>query len=111
LQIPTGAETLRLKSFLIMARNTSHDYTEFVDLVDAMDLQTAAEVLSSMDRYYSCELARTRWVAAQLVRRLAEPYPSDGPEAAVSGPGADAEWARVQQCCLSMAVAMLEEGR
>lgn len=111
LQIPTGAETLRLKSFLIMARNTSRDYTEFVDLVDAMDLQTAAEVLSSMDRYYSCELARTRWVAAQLVRRLAEPYPSDGPEAAVSGPGADAEWARVQQCCLSMAVAMLEEGR
>ncbi|GJF11101.1 mycolic acid-containing lipids exporter MmpL11 [Mycolicibacterium cyprinidarum] len=111
LQIPTGAETLRLKSFLIMARNTTRDYTEFAELVDSMDTQTAAEVLSSMDRYYSCQPARTHWVATQLVRRLAEPRPSDGSEAAVSGPSAETEWARVRQRCLKVAVAMLEEGR
>ncbi|MCH9735961.1 MAG: MMPL family transporter, partial [Actinomycetia bacterium] len=111
LQIPTGAETLRLKSFLIMARNTSRDYTEFADLVDSMDLRTAAEVLSSMDRYYSGQLAHKYWVATQLVRRLAEPYPSDGSEAAMSELDAGTDWARVQRCCLSVAVAMLEEGR
>ncbi|MGZ8801623.1 MAG: MMPL family transporter [Mycobacterium sp.] len=111
LQIPTGAETLRLKGFLIMQRNTTRDYTEFADLVDSMDTQTAAEVLAGMDRYYACQPARTHWVATQLVRRLAEPQPSDGPEVAVSGPGAETEWARVRQRCLSVAVAMLEEAR
>ena len=29
LQIPTGAETLRLKGYLIMSRNSSRDYAEF----------------------------------------------------------------------------------
>lgn len=111
LQIPTGAETLRLKSFLIIQRNTTRDFTDFADLVDSMGIQTAAEVLSGMDRYYSCQPARRHWVATQLVRRLAEPRPSDAPESAVSGPGADREWARVRQGCLTVAVAMLEETR
>ncbi len=111
LQIPTGAETLRLKSFLIIQRNTTRDFTDFAELVDSMGIQTAAEVLSGMDRYYSCQPARRHWVATQLVRRLAEPRPSDAPESAVSGPGADREWARVRQGCLTVAVAMLEETR
>ena len=57
LQIPTGAETLRLKSYLVMSRNSTQDYTEFADLVDSMETQTAAEVLAGMDRYY-CGAAR-----------------------------------------------------
>ena len=117
LQIPTGAETLRLKSFLIMARNNARDYTELADLVDAMDTQTAAEVLTGMDRYYSgppagAQRANTlngHWVATQLVRRLADPQPSDGPD--FTREGAEAEWARVRQRCLTVAVAMLEEAR
>ena len=51
------------------------------------------------------------WVATQLVRRLADPRPSDGPDVALSGPDAETEWARVRQRCLSVAVAMLEEAR
>ncbi|MGB0436631.1 MAG: MMPL family transporter, partial [Mycobacterium sp.] len=111
LQIPTGAETLRLKSYLVMQRNSARDYNEFAELVTSMDTQTAAEVLSGIDRYYSCQPVRTQWVATQLVRRLAEPRPSDGAEAAASGSGAEAEWATVRQCCLTVAVAMLEDGR
>jgi len=111
LQIPTGAETLRLKSYLVMQRNSARDYNEFAELVTSMDTQTAAEVLSGIDRYYSCQPVRTQWVATQLVRRLAEPRPSDGAEAAASGSGAESEWATVRQCCLTVAVAMLEDGR
>ena len=111
LQIPTGAETVRLKSYLILQRNTKHDYTEFAELVDSMDTHTVAEVLSGMDRYYACQAARTHWVATQLVRRLADPRPSDGPDVALAGPDAETEWARVRQRCLSVAVAMLEEAR
>jgi uncharacterized membrane protein YdfJ with MMPL/SSD domain len=111
LQIPTGAETLRLKSYLIMCRNTTRDYAEFADLVDAMETHTAAEVLTGMDRYYCGDESRKQWVATQLVRRLADPQPSDEPDTTMSGPEAEAEWAKVRERCLSVAVAMLEEAR
>src|SRR5258705_2113557 len=111
LQIPTGAETLRLKSYLIMCRNSAKDFAELADLVDSMETQTAAVVLARMDRYYSGQHARNQWVATQLVRRLADPHPSDVDDASMSGPDAEADWARVRQRCLSVAVAMLEEAR
>ena len=111
LQIPTGAETLRLKSYLIMCRNSTKDFAEFADLVESMETQTAAVVLAGMDRYYCGEQSRKQWVATQLVRRLADPHPSDEFDIPMSGPEAEADWAKVRQRCLSVAVAMLEEAR
>jgi RND superfamily putative drug exporter len=111
LQIPTGAETLRLKSYLIMCRNTSRDFAEFAELVDSMETHTAAVVLASMDRYYCGDRSRKQWVATQLVRRLADPQPSDEHDTRMSGPEAEADWAKVRERCLSVAVAMLEEAR
>ena len=77
LQVPTGAETLRLKGYLIMSRNSSRDYAEFADMVDTMEPETAAVVLAGMDRYYCGQSPRQQWIATQLVRRLADPHPSD----------------------------------
>ncbi|MGZ6778596.1 MAG: MMPL family transporter [Mycobacterium sp.] len=111
LSIPTGAETLRLKSYLIMCRNSTKDFAEFADLVDSMETQTAAVVLAGMDRYYCGEPSRKQWVATQLVRRLADPHPSDEFDIPMSGPQAEADWAKVRERCLSVAVAMLEEAR
>jgi RND superfamily putative drug exporter len=111
LQIPTGAETLRLKGYLIMCRNATRDYAEFAELVDSMDTRTAAMVLAGMDRYYCGQLSRKQWVATQLVRRLADPQPSDEHDTRMAGPEAEAEWAQVRERCLSVAVAMLEEAR
>jgi RND superfamily putative drug exporter len=111
LQIPTGAETLRLKSYLIMCRNTSRDFAEFAELVDSMETHTAAVVLASMDRYYCGDRSRKQWVATQLVRRLADPQPSDEHDTRMSDPEAEADWAKVRERCLSVAVAMLEEAR
>jgi heme transporter len=110
LEIPTGAETLRLKCYLIMCRNNARDYAEFADLVESMETQTAAVVLAEMDRYYSGERLRSQWVATQLVRRLADPHPSDDDEEWMSAE-AESDWAHVRQRCLSVAVAMLEEAR
>ncbi len=109
LQIPTGAETLRLKSYLIMCRNSTRDYAEFAELVDSMDTQTAAVVLAGMDRYYCGQQSKKQWVATQLVRRLADPQPTDEHDTRMSGPQAEADWAKVRQRCLSVAVAILEE--
>jgi heme transporter len=106
LQIPTGAETLRLKGYLVMARNDGRDFAEFADLVASMDTHTAADVLSGMDRYYCGPPARPHWVATQLVRRLADPRPTPGTE-----DGDDDQRAKVRQRCLAVAVAMLEEAR
>ena len=111
LQIPTGAETLRMKSYLIMCRNRARDYAEFADLVDSMETQTAAVVLAAMDRYYCGQQSRKQWVATQLVRRLADPQPADEHDTRMSGPEAEADWAKVRERCLSVAVAMLEEAR
>ena len=96
LQIPTGAETLRLKSYLIMCRNSARDFAEFADLVDSMETQTAAVVLARMDRYYSGQHPRNQWVATQLVRRLADPHPSDVDDDSTSDPDAEADWAQSQ---------------
>ncbi|OBJ48026.1 efflux RND transporter permease subunit, partial [Mycobacterium sp. 1423905.2] len=114
LQIPTGAETLRLKGYLIMCRNSSRDYAEFADMVDAMEPETAAVVLSSMDRYYCCQpagsVSRRQVMATQLVSRLSDPQPSDLDD---DWPESDdrASWEEIRQRCLSVAVAMLEEAR
>ena len=39
-----------------------------------------------MDRYYCGERSRKQWVATQLVRRLADPQPSDEHDTRMSGP-------------------------
>jgi RND superfamily putative drug exporter len=112
LQIPTGAETLRLKSYLVLCRNNRSDYVELAGLADAVDLRHAARVLAVIDQYYSSGHPERRWIATQLVRRLADPRPSDLYSESVGGDdGSPAEWEYVRQRCLALAVAILEEAR
>ncbi|WP_156745176.1 MMPL family transporter, partial [Mycobacterium sp. 1165178.9] len=111
LLVPTGAETLRLKGYLIMCRNSRRDYADFADMVDTLEPETAAVVLAGMDRYYCCKSSRRQWIATQLVRRLADPNPSDYPEDQGLEAEADSDWEGIRQRCMSVAVAMLEEAR
>jgi RND superfamily putative drug exporter len=106
LQIPTGAETLRLKGYLIMFRNSSRDYTEFAELANTMEPETAGGILAGIDQYYCGQPAKRQWIATQLVRRLADPHPSD-----LDGSDDEPGWGQVKQRCLTVAVAMLEEAR
>ena len=110
LQIPTGAETLRLQSYLVLCRNSRADYVQLAELVDANGLENAAVVLAGIDRYYSSGQASAQpgrqWIATQLVRRLADPMPSDdGDPTGTPALG----WDTVRQTCLNLAVAILEE--
>ncbi|MEI7716859.1 MAG: hypothetical protein WCI78_12345, partial [Mycobacterium sp.] len=111
LLIPTGAEALRLKGYLILSRNSRRDYADLADMVDTVEPETAALTLSGMDRYYSCQSSEQDWMASQLLRRLADPHPSDLPDD--RGPEADgeADWEGITRRCLSVAVAMLQEAR
>ncbi len=109
LQIPTAAETLRMKSALVLCRNSRADYAELVDLVDAMDLDNAALVLADIDGYYSSGRPERRWIATQLVRRLADPVPADDGGDGAGGSEPAAPWDDVRRRCLRLAVAILEE--
>ena len=110
LQIPTGAETLRLKGFLVLCRNSRSDYAELADLVDCMSIGNAALVLAGIDGYYSSGRPHPLWIATQLVRRLADPIPTEAADdTRWSAPDAASEWDDVRSRCLSLAVAILEE--
>lgn len=111
LLVPTGAEALRLKGYLIMCRNSRRDYADFADMVDSLEPETAAMVLAGMDRYYCCKSSRRQWIATQLVRRLADPDPCDDAEDQGSDADRNSDWEGIRQRCLSVAVAMLEEAR
>ncbi|MGB3284346.1 MULTISPECIES: MMPL family transporter [Mycolicibacter] len=113
LQVPTCAETLRLKGYLLMSRNSPRDYRELAELVDVLDPQTVAAALGGVDRYYSGQPADRQWMATQLVCRLADPEPVER-EVDNSGDGAPpagTEWEHVRARCLAVAVSMLEEAR
>ncbi|MFM9035994.1 MAG: MMPL family transporter [Mycobacterium sp.] len=103
LQIPTAAETLRLKSFLVLCRGSRADFADLADLADAVGLDSAALTLAGVDGYYSAGRPERLWIATQLVRRLADPIPSD------AGEGSGPAWDEVRRRCLSLAVAILEE--
>ena len=109
LQIPTGAETLRLKSYLVLCRNGHADYAELAALTESIGLENAAMVLADIDRYYSSGRPQRRWIATQLVRRLADPKPTEPDDGAQTDPWPTGEWDTVRQRCLALAVAMLEE--
>lgn len=76
-RVPTAAETLRIKAFLIVKRNQVRDYLDVAALADAYGIGCAARVLAAIDRYYSDPAVDGRPVASQLVRQLAEPRPKD----------------------------------
>jgi hypothetical protein len=77
LTVPTAAETLRIKGFLIVRRNRTRDYLDVAALADRYSLHAAAGVLARIDDYYADQHGQGRGVAAQLARQLADPLPKD----------------------------------
>lgn len=107
LQIPSGAETLRLTGYLVLARNTLGDYAGLAALADAFDAETVARALQRIDRYYSGQPAE--WMATRLVSRLADPEPTERGDFVGDTTEAGMDWEHVRARCLAVAVAMLEE--
>ncbi|WP_430647413.1 hypothetical protein [Agromyces sp. GXS1127] len=77
--VPTLAETLRVKGFLIVRRNQTRDYLDVAALTARYGVDRAADVLADIDAYYTDDTkpASERPVRDQLVRQLAEPAPRD----------------------------------
>jgi hypothetical protein len=113
LTIPTAAETLRIKGFLIVRRNQTRDYLDVAALADRYGLHEAAGVLASIDDYYVDQHGEGRGVAAQLARQLADPRPKDSSvtrqlDAYRNLAPRWTNWAEVRSVCQELAAEMLE---
>lgn len=75
--VPTPAETLRIKAYLIVTRNQTRDFLDVAALSDRFGTDWSAGVLAGIDDYYDASAGDRIAVASQLVRQLGEPRPKD----------------------------------
>ena len=73
--IPTKAEILRIKGVLILKRNTTRDYLDFVALADHIGAEKMVAALRSFDRLYPQPNKES--ALQQLQIQLANPLPYD----------------------------------
>jgi len=73
--IPTEAEILRIKGVLILKRNATRDYLDFVALADHMGAGKTVEALQLFDRLYP--QLNEESALQQLQIQLAQPLPYD----------------------------------
>ncbi|MFW6083768.1 MAG: hypothetical protein ACODAA_00975 [Gemmatimonadota bacterium] len=78
LRVPTLAEILRVKAWLVLRRNATRDYLDLVALAERMGRKEAASVIVGMDEYYEDQIGPGgKRIATQLAKQLAEPAPYD----------------------------------
>ncbi len=77
LQVPTLDETIRIKAYLIIARNQTRDYLDVAALADAIGIEHAAAVIAGIDQYYADQHHGGDGVATQCIRQLSNPQPAD----------------------------------
>lgn len=75
LTVPTEAEILRIKGVLILKRNATRDYLDFVALADHIGNERVAEALRHFDRLYP--QPNDESALQQLQVQLANPLPYD----------------------------------
>jgi len=73
--VPTKEEILRIKSALILKRNATRDYLDFVALADQLGDAKTATALSDLDRLYP--QPNDESALQQLQIQLANPLPYD----------------------------------
>jgi hypothetical protein len=76
LRIPTPAEILRIKSWLIVDRNATRDFLDVAAISDKLGLEASARALAPLDRMYPQGDDKGA-VRQQLMRQLAQPRPFD----------------------------------
>lgn len=75
LTVPTQGEMLRIKGVLILRRNATRDYLDFIALADHMGFNQVVEALGSFDRLYP--QSNEESALQQLQIQLANPLPYD----------------------------------
>jgi hypothetical protein len=108
--VPTESEMLRIKAVLILKRNATRDYLDFVALADHMDHEKTVEALRPFDRLYPQPNQESP--LQQLQVQLANPLPYDLEELNLAeyrnlDPRWQ-DWETVKSACLALAVLIFD---
>jgi hypothetical protein len=108
--LPTEGEMLRIKAALILKRNATRDYIDFVAMADHMGTVGACRALRRLDELYPQPSGES--ALQQLIVQLANPMPFDLAATRLSEyKSLDAkwhEWNRVKEFCAATAVALFD---
>lgn len=111
LQIPTIAEVLRTRAFLIVQRNQVRDYLDVAAVGSTLGISTACEVLKDIDSFYSEFTNTDGSVLSELVYMLSAPNPADSHNKDSLGSykgvvsGWDS-WSKVESVCKEIAACL-----
>ncbi|MHB1488678.1 MAG: hypothetical protein ACYCS7_16835 [Acidimicrobiales bacterium] len=113
LRVPTPDETLRIKGYLVVARNQTRDYLDVAALAGWSGIDRAAATLGDMDRYYADQHQGGDGVASQLARQLADPQPKDSKTTRHLSQYKRLnrrwqDWGEVRSVCASISQAMID---
>lgn len=75
--VPTAAETLRVKAYLVVQRNVVRDYLDVAALSEHLGSDASVEVLEDIDAYYVDRSEEPASVLTSLVLALVDPLPRD----------------------------------
>ena len=111
LRIPTIAEVLRTKAFLIVRRNQVRDYLDVAAVSSQLGIKTACKILSNIDSYYSEMTETDGSVLSELIFMLAAPNPADtrNRDSLANYKGVSADWnswSRVEATCKELAACL-----
>lgn len=76
LRIPTIEEILRIKGYLIVRRNATRDFIDFVALLDYLGMEKSLKALEPLDMLYP-QPDESTTVSQQLAIQLSDPKPWD----------------------------------
>jgi hypothetical protein len=80
--VPTMAEMLRIKAVLILKRNATRDYIDFVAMHDRLGMKGTLAAMSTFDRLYPQPNGESP--TQQLIVQLSSPMPFDLPQTDLS---------------------------
>ncbi len=104
LVVPTEAEMLRIKAVLILSRNATRDYLDFVAIADRLGPDRVLSALAEFDSLYPQESGES--ALQQLQVQLAHPLPYDLEGTDLSEyrrlHASWHDWRRVEELCASI---------
>lgn len=116
LKIPTEAETVRIKSYLIVKRNQVRDYLDVAAMSARYGARCVAEWVGEIDEFYTDDTAPlgAKPVLTQLMRQLQDPQPRDSRTLkdlrGYKGLASQwSDWDRVSEECRMLAEALLQD--
>jgi len=108
--VPTPAEMLRIKAVLILKRNATRDYLDFLAMHDKLGETASADALRPLDRLYPQPNRESP--LQQLVIQLANPLPYDLEETRLSEYKRLVprwrDWKVVRQACARCAASLFD---